>query len=48
MAKKQIVVNQVANIGRIRRKHSLMLDVLMMFLTGGLWLIWMIIRPKYY
>lgn len=34
--------------GRIRRHHSLLLDILLIFITGGLWIIWMIIRPKYY
>ena len=34
--------------GRIRRKRSCLLDIIMIFLTGGLWIIWMIVRPKYY
>lgn len=34
--------------GRTRRKYSLLLDIIMLFVTGGLWLIWMIVRPKYY
>ena len=34
--------------GRMRRKYSLLLDILMSCLTGGLWIIWMIFRPKYY
>jgi len=37
-----------ASVGRIRRKRSLLLDIIMIFLTGGLWIIWMILRPKYY
>ena len=38
-----------ANItGRVRRKYSLLFDILMICLTGGLWIIWMIFRPKYY
>ena len=37
------------NVGvRIRRRHSLLLDLFMIFITGGLWIIWMILRPKYY
>lgn len=34
--------------GRIRRKYSLLLDIIMLCLTGGLWIFWMIFRPKYY
>ncbi len=34
--------------GRIRRKHSTLFDIFMICITGGLWIIWMIIRPKYY
>ena len=34
--------------GRVRRKHSLILDIFMICITGGLWIIWMILRPKYY
>ncbi len=30
-----------------RRHHSLLFDIIMICLTGGLWVIWMIIRPKY-
>ncbi len=37
-----------AGVGRIRRKRSLLLDIIMIFLTGGLWIFWMIFRPKYY
>lgn len=32
----------------MKRHYSLALDLLMIFITGGLWIIWMIIRPKYY
>ena len=35
------------NNGRIRKKYSLLLDLILIFLTGGLWIIWMLIRPKY-
>lgn len=33
---------------RIRRKRSLLFDIFMICITGGLWIIWMIVRPKYY
>ena len=31
-----------------RRRYSALFDLIMIFLTGGLWLIWMVLRPKYY
>lgn len=34
--------------GRIKRNHSCLFDAIMICLTGGLWIIWMILRPKYY
>jgi len=34
--------------GRVRRRHSLLLDIFMICITGGLWIIWMVLRPKYY
>lgn len=34
--------------GRVRRKHSVLFDIFMIFITGGFWIIWMIVRPKYY
>lgn len=37
-----------ASSGKIRRKRSLLFDIFMICITGGLWIIWMIIRPKYY
>ncbi len=37
-----------AGVGRVRRRYSLLLDILMIMFTGGLWIIWMILRPKYY
>ena len=33
---------------KIQRKRSLLFDIIMICLTGGLWIIWMIVRPKYY
>ena len=38
----------VAVGGRVKRHYSLFFDILMLCLTGGLWIIWMILRPKYY
>jgi len=32
----------------VRRKRSLLLDLVLICLTGGMWILWMIIRPKYY
>ncbi|MDR2656364.1 MAG: zinc ribbon domain-containing protein [Oscillospiraceae bacterium] len=34
--------------GRIRHRRSVLFDILMICITGGLWIIWMIFRPKYY
>lgn len=31
-----------------RRRHSILFDIFMICITGGLWIIWMIFRPKYY
>lgn len=33
---------------RVPRRHSVLFDIFMILITGGLWIIWMIIRPKYY
>lgn len=30
------------------RRRSLLFDIFMILITGGLWIIWMIFRPKYY
>ena len=38
----------VAVGGKVRRKHSLLLDLFMICITGGLWIFWMLFRPKYY
>ena len=40
-------INNNVNI-RVRRKYNIILDLFMICITGGLWLIWMLIRPKYY
>jgi len=34
--------------GPFRRHYSLLFDIFMILVTGGLWIIWMIVRPKYY
>lgn len=34
--------------GRVKRKYSLLFDIFMICMTGGLWIIWMLLRPKYY
>ena len=34
--------------GRVRRKYSLLFNIFMICITGGLWIIWMLLRPKYY
>ena len=33
--------------GQVRRKYSLLFDIFMICITGGLWIIWMVLRPKY-
>lgn len=46
-----IVINNTATAqvgGRVRRRRSLLLDIFMTLITGGLWLIWVLVRPKYY
>ncbi len=37
-----------ASAGLHRRRYSVLFDLFMICITGGLWIIWMIIRPKYY
>ena len=34
--------------GRVRRRHNHFLDFILICCTGGLWIIWMLLRPKYY
>ena len=45
-ANTNVIKNSIGN--RVRRKRSLLFDIVMIFFTGGLWIIWMILRPKYY
>ena len=44
------IVNQNANSNDIRipRHYNGLVDFLMICCTGGLWIIWMIFRPKFY
>lgn len=30
-----------------KKKYNFLLDLLLIICTGGLWIIWMLIRPKY-
>lgn len=34
--------------GRTRRKYNALVDLILIICTGGLWIIWMLLRPKYY
>lgn len=40
--------NNIITTTRIPRHYSILFDLLMICLTDGLWIIWMIARPKYY
>ena len=44
------IVNQTSNSTEVKvkgyRRYSLALDIIMTFFTGGLWLIWVVARPK--
>lgn len=46
-----IIINNTAKSyafgGRVPRKRSCLFDGIMICVTGGLWIIWMIFRPKY-
>jgi len=50
-----IIINNSASssaaasaLSGIRRRYSLAFDIFMILITGGIWIIWMIFRPKYY
>ena len=30
-----------------KKKYNFWIDLIMFFITGGLWLIWILVRPKY-
>lgn len=34
--------------GCVKRSYSLLFDIFMIGITGGVWIIWMLLRPKYY
>ena len=34
--------------GLVERRYSLLFDIFMICITGGVWIIWMLLRPKYY
>lgn len=50
---KNIVINNNASATSVnpnqktKKKYNLLLDLILICCTGGLWIIWMIIRPKY-
>ena len=49
---KNIVINNSSSSANFlpekkKKKYNLLLDLIMIFLTGGLWFIWILIRPKY-
>lgn len=37
----------VLQSGRRKKKYNHLLDFVLICVTGGLWIIWMLIRPKY-
>ena len=54
--KKNIIINNsasssaaAASFGPTKRKkkYNFLIDLLLICCTGGLWIIWMLIRPKY-
>ena len=47
-----IIINNSASASasasvNVKKKRSLLFDIFMICITGGLWIIWMIVRPKY-
>lgn len=42
------IVNQTSSsstsVVKVKKNHNLLLDVILIFCTGGLWIFWMIIR----
>jgi uncharacterized membrane protein YvbJ len=50
---KNIVINNSASASAVnpnnktKKKYNLLLDLILICCTCGLWIIWMIIRPKY-
>ncbi len=51
---KNIIINNKASSNNTnptntkrKKKYNLFLDIILIFCTGGLWLFWMLMRPKY-
>lgn len=49
---KNIIINNSASSSasmpeKRKKKYNIFVDLLLILFTGGLWIIWMIIRPKY-
>ena len=49
---KNIIINNSANSSasmpeKRKKKYNIFVDLLLIFITGGLWIIWMIVRPRY-
>lgn len=49
---KNIIINNSASSSasmpeKRKKKYNIFIDLLLILFTGGLWIIWMIIRPKY-
>ena len=49
---RDIIINNSASSSasmpeKRKKKYNIFIDLLLILFTGGLWIIWMIIRPKY-
>lgn len=49
---KNIIINNSASSSasmpeKRKKKYNIFIDLLLILFTGGLWIIWMIIRPRY-
>ena len=49
---KNIIINNSASSNlqtpeKKKKKYNLVLDIILILFTGGLWFLWMLIRPKY-
>lgn len=49
---KNIIINNSASSSatmpeKKKKKYNIIIDLLLIFCTGGLWIIWMLVRPKY-
>ena len=51
--RRNIVINNSASASssnpnmKVRKKYNLLIDLILIVCTAGLWIIWMLIRPKY-